>query len=192
MAIGLAVALLLAIGWGFTYYHSNKQKKHYNSILEETVNQRTTQLQQVNHDLDKMNKTLQQANYELRTFNYIASHDIKEPIRNISSYVGLINRKLPADLKSSLSEYFQTIKSSTTQLYTLVEDFAKYTSLSKEETVKQEVVDLNQLLVGIEHNFSEMIKEQSGHINYNNLPTIHSSASLLYTIFKNLIENKLS
>ena len=95
-----------------------KQLQIFNTQLENTVEERTVELQIAN-------KNLEQANYELRTFNYIASHDIKEPIRVIGGYVGLIRKKLPTDLKENLGEYFDTIKRSTKQLYTLIEDFCQ-------------------------------------------------------------------
>lgn len=183
-AIGLGLALLLAIGWGFYIYRANRQRKQLNEILEEKVELRTAELQQ-------SNKNLEQANYELRTFNYIASHDIKEPIRVIGGYAGLVFKKLPNDLKESLGEYFDTIKRSTNQLYTLIEDFAHYTTMSKNETIKKEAVDLNQLLYGVIDNLQESIHKYKGEIIINHLPTIQSSNSLLFTTLKNLIENGL-
>jgi signal transduction histidine kinase len=183
-AIGLILALLFAISWGIVIYRANQQKKRLNQILEDKVNLRTRELQ-------TSNKNLEQANTELRTFNYIASHDIKEPIRVIGSYVGLIKRKLPADLKESLSDYFELIKSSTTQLYTLIEDFANYTTMSKKEMIKTQDVDLNLLTSNIVNNLDETIEKYQGKVEISNLPTIKSSNSLLFTTLKNLIENGL-
>ena len=148
-------------------------------------------LKQLNQALQNANKKLEQANYELRTFNYIASHDIKEPIRNIGNYAGLIFKKLPDDLKNNLGDYFQTIKQSTKQLYTLIEDFARYTTLSKNEIIEHQPVELDLLLNNVEHNLSETILKSNGKVVYQNLPTIALSSSLLYTVFKNLIENGL-
>jgi signal transduction histidine kinase/uncharacterized protein HemY len=161
-----------------------QELKELNDILEAKVELRTIELQTANDDL-------KQANYELRTFNYIASHDIKEPIRVISGYAGLIHNKLPNDLKESLGDYFNLIKSSTHQLYTLIEDFANYLSMSKNETIKKQPVDLNQLIIGVIDNLKETIDNSNGQILISNLPTIQSSNSLLFTIFKNLIENGL-
>jgi signal transduction histidine kinase len=163
---------------------AQNQLKLYNEDLEKQVEKRTIELQ-------TSNQNLEQANSELRTFNYIASHDIKEPIRNIGNYAGLIFRKLPNDLKVNLGDYFQTIKQSTSQLYTLIEDFAKYTSFSKNEVIEMQPVDLSILLSSVTSNLNETIQKYNGKVNYNDLPNIHSSLFLLYTIFKNLIENGL-
>lgn len=183
-AIGLLLALLSAIGWGFFVYRSNLRKKKLNAFLERKVKERT-------EALEDANKNLEQANYELRTFNYIASHDIKEPIRVISGYAGLIYKKLPTDLKENLGEYFDTIKRSTKQLYTLIEDFANYTTMSRNEAIEKEVVDLNQVVTSVVEQLEETLHKYNGQVLMTYLPTIKTGNSLLFTIFKNLIENGL-
>jgi signal transduction histidine kinase len=183
-AIGLLLALLSAIGWGFFVYRSNLRKKKLNVFLEAKVKERT-------EELENANKNLEQANYELRTFNYIASHDIKEPIRVISGYAGLIYKKLPNDLKENLGDYFNTIKRSTKQLYTLIEDFANYTTMSRNETIEKEVVDLNQVATDVVEQLEETLLKYNGQVIMTSLPILKTGNSLLFTIFKNLIENGL-
>ncbi len=183
-ALALGIGLLLLGGLVFVIYRSNLQKQRYNEQLEATVVERTAELQKVNKDLE-------QANYELKMFNYIASHDIKEPIRNVGNYAGLIFRKLPVNLQFSFKDYFDTIKKSTIQLYTLVEDFSKYTQLSKGTNLATQSVDLNAVLTNLELNLATLLQEKSGRIINKGLPTIKTNSSLVYTILKNLIENGL-
>jgi signal transduction histidine kinase len=191
LAGGLIAALILTIGWGTASYHSNQLKKKNNAELTAIVAERTTDLQTANGNLAVINQELEQANYELRTFNYIASHDIKEPIRVISGYSSLIFKKLPSDLKENLGGYFDTIKQSTSQLYTLAEDFASYTSMSKNETIELNKVDLHQLTYNVIADLQESIQKYNGQVLTAELPTIQSSNSLLFTTLKNLIENGL-
>ena len=174
---GAFVAFLFIMGIAVFFWYKNRQRLKYNRILEQKVTERT--------------KDLEQANYELRTFNYIASHDIKEPIRNIGSYVGLIRRKLPNDLKEKLGDYFDTIKRSTNQLYTLIEDFAYYSTLSQGQVIEAEPVDLNLLTNNMIESLNETIHRYNGEVVVNDLPIIHSKNSLLFTALKNLIENGL-
>lgn len=184
IAIGLIIALLLVIGWGTTIFKANRQAKRYAEQLEMDVDDRTRELQ-------KVNRNLEQVNYELRTFSYIASHDIKEPIRGIGAHAGLIKTKLPEALQNSLQDNFAIINHSTNQLYTLVEDFTRYTSMSHNELVKIEAVNLTQLVANILENFGDSLKKYPGRIMVSDLPVINSSSSLLYTSLKNLIENGL-
>lgn len=183
-ALGLMLALLLAIGWGFFIYRTHQKGKQLNQILESKVNKRTTELQIIN-------KELEQANHELRTFNYIASHDIKEPIRIISGYSNLIFKQLPDNLKIDLGEYFDNIKRGTQQIYTLVEDFAYYLTLAKGEVIKTESVDLNLLTFNVMDSLQESISKYHGEVLVHNLPNIKTSNTLLFTALKNLIENGL-
>jgi len=182
IAAVLFLAFVLAGGWGYSVYRAKRQERKYNEQLELTVQERTAAL----HD---SNRHLEQANYELRVFSYIASHDIKEPIRNIGSYVGLIKRNLPLDIQKELAEYFSTIGNSTEQLYTLIEDFARYTSLSQGEEVGVQPIDLQVLMQRVEAALSVAPKEKKGVLIVEDLPTIRSNSSLLFIALKHLTEN---
>lgn len=184
IAFGVIALLLLVGGYSFFIHRSNQQRKKLNQELEQKVDERTQALQTAN-------KNLEQANYELRTFNYIASHDIKEPIRNVGNYAGLIFRKLPENLQHSLGSYFDIIKNSTNQLYTLVEDFSRYSIMSRDEAIEREPVDLNVLVNSLEHALYESIQKSNGRILNKGLPTIMSNKSLLYSMLKNLTGNGL-
>jgi len=184
MTIALLLGLLLIGSWAIVVYRNNRQKQELNQKLESIVVKRTSELQ-------KANKNLEQANYELKTFNYIASHDIKEPIRTIGSYAGLIFRKLPENIKRDFAEDFTTIKKSTTQLYTLIEDFYRYTELSKGEDIEKQAVDLNLIKENIELSLNNIIKSKNGQITSDKLPTLNTNSTFIYTILKNIIENGL-
>ncbi|MEM6345248.1 MAG: tetratricopeptide repeat protein [Bacteroidota bacterium] len=184
LAGGLVFALLLSMGWGYSVYTASKQRTQYASQLEKEVAQRT-------EDIQKANRRLEQYNFELKTFSFIASHDIKEPIRGIGAHSGLIFKKLPKDLQAKLGDSFQTIKNSTSHLYKLVEDFTRYTTMSHEEEVKIEEVDLNAIVTTIIQTFGEGLNKYRGRVQMVDLPKIYSSNSLLFTALKNLIENGL-
>lgn len=182
LSIGLIIALFLAFGWGVAVYRANQAKKQMNSLLEAQVAERTANLQVAN-------KQLKQVNYELQTFNYIASHDLKEPIRNIANYVSLIFRRIPDVEKEGVKEYFDIIHQSTHQLYTLIEDFASYSALSREESSRMHEVNLQTLIAGVETGLRSFIEENHGLLIYGELPCIFSNSSLLFVALKNLIEN---
>lgn len=183
-AAALFLAFILAGGWGYSVYRAKGQERKHSEQLESTVKERTTALHASNKDLE-------QANYELRVFSYIASHDIKEPIRNIGSYAGLIKRKLPPKTQEELEDYFATISNSTEQLYTLIEDFAKYTSLSKGVAVDLQPIDLQVLMGRVEVTLAVALREKNGALKTGDLPTITSNASLLFIALKHLTENGL-
>ena len=183
-AIALILGLILIGSWAISVYRAGQQKQKYNALLELKVKERTEELSTVNNRLEKINK-------ELRTFNYIASHDLKEPIRNIGNYIQLIERKLPTDLRQETNPYFNVINSSSSRLHTLLEDISKYSSLANSQDIQKEQINLNELLKTYQLESKETINKLNGVIVNNGLPTIESSPSLIFTIFKNLIENGL-
>ena len=183
-AIALLLGLLLILSWTLYIYRINRQKQKHNEQLEETVAKRTLAL-------EKANKNLVQANYELKTFNHIASHDIKEPLRNIGSHIGLVYRKLPEALQPQMDEYFTTINSSTAQLYTIIEDFARYTKLSKNDVINIETVDLNQLVDNLRLALIDEQNVQNATIVNHGLNHIQTNASMIYIVLKKIIENGL-
>ena len=73
----------------------------------------------------------------------------------------------------------------------MVEDFARYTTLSKGESVDKQIIDLNYLIDSIIENLQESIRKYNGQVIVSDLPEIKSNSSLLMSILKNLIENGL-
>lgn len=174
--IFIIVVLLLSLGAVYLW-QQNKQRHQFSAYLQKQVDLKT--------------QGLEQANEELKAFNYIASHNIKEPIRSIGNFVGLIKHRLPLALQEELSDYFLTIKDSTRQLYTLVEDFARYTAMSKNETIETEEVNLNILLSNVGNSLYNFTKKTNSQVYYSELPIITSNSSLLYAALRNLIWNGL-
>ncbi|MEO1626641.1 MAG: hypothetical protein AAFV25_15910, partial [Bacteroidota bacterium] len=183
-AIALFLGLLLMLTWALTVFRISRQKQKYNEQLEMTVQERTAALK-------KANKNLVQANYELQTFNHIASHDIKEPMRNIGGYIGLIYRLLPSDVRVDMKGHFDTIRKSTYQLYTVVEDFSRYRQLSQDEEIVTKPVDLDSIIDSLDLALSDYKKDKNAKIINKGLIRIDTNASMMYIVLKKIIENGL-
>lgn len=175
---------LFALAWSITAYRLYKQKKKISLSLEKIVIARTKELQKVNDDLT-------QANHELRTLTHIASHDIKEPMRNIGGFVGLIKRKLPIELRYELAGNFLYIDKSIKQLYTLIEDITKYINFSKADVFEFQKVNLENVIERISGDLSAEKKYENSQIKRENLTPISTNYSAIYFILKNIIENGL-
>ncbi len=136
------------------------------------------------NNLRDQNEKLEGANVELERFNYIASHDLKSPLRNISSFINLMERDLKKENYNNLTEYLGFIKSGSNNMYQLIEDILKYSKIkdvSQREKVK---LSLNNLC-------EQLNQIYNGQIKYENLPSIYESPHYIKTIFQNLIENGL-
>ena len=184
LLISLILALFFALGWGITTFRLYKRKNELSKNLENLVKERTK-------DLQKVNDELKQSNIELRTLTFIASHDIKEPMRNVGGFVSLIYRKLPREYQDKLSEEFFFIKKGINQLYTLIEDVTKYINISKKEVANIEQINLENIIEKIKLELFDYLKHKNGQIRYSNLTPILSNYSAIYIVLKNLIENGL-
>lgn len=159
-----------------------RQKRRYNTELEQRIYQRTK-------DLQNSNKQLQQSNEELERFAYISSHDLKEPLRNIVSYIGLMEHQNLIE-KEEVKTYFGFVKQSAAHVYRLVEDVLEFSLLKNKEIQKKEV-DVSQIVEETKSAISKYITQCNADIHVSKLPIIYSDKTLLSLIFKNLIENAL-
>ncbi|MFK7950813.1 MAG: ATP-binding protein [Saprospiraceae bacterium] len=144
-----------------------------------------------NRRLKQLNQRLQQQNEALQQFSYIASHDIKEPIRSIGNTIGLIRHKLPKEHKDNFKPYFALVNDGVRQLYNLTEDIMKYTQIGQNETIETTETNVNTIVQNVESNLETYLNEINGEIIYENLPTIQSNGSMLFIVLKNVIENGL-
>jgi len=149
-----------------------------------TINAYKVSTNQLLNDLKEKNKKLKDVNVELERFNHIASHDLKSPLRNISSFINLIDRDIDRGTSENLKEYISFIKTGTTEMFQLIEDVLKYSKVKDVSERSKEVIDLNELCNHLNKTFNDQIIAKG-------LPTIYESKLLVKVIFQNLIENGL-
>ena len=176
MLLNSLLALFLAGGAIFLWqrYHNRNKLSKY---LQKQVDLKT--------------RDLRKANEDLRVLNFVASHDLKEPINNIRNYLGLIENRIPQETKSDLNFFFEIIHNSIGQVYTLVEDLAKYLRLANDETVKTSLVDLDKLTDEVFVSLDSYVLERKGELINGGSPEIYTNSSLLQVILKNLVQNGL-
>lgn len=179
-----ALSLLIAALFGFRYRMYLNQKRS-RIRLENTVTARTEELRQINEQL-------QHSNQELRSFAYIASHDLKEPLRSISGFTSLLERRLQDHLNEETKEYMSYIKKNTAHLHALIGDVLAYSLLTK-DSHQVERIQLRSIVQEVNNNLAELVKRKRGLIDCAQLPNkeIQANYHHLFLIFKNLIENGL-
>lgn len=181
-SIAFLAFLLTCLALAFLY-SVNKSQRNENKNLEERVAKRTEELELANIDLRNSNE-------ELERFAFITSHDLKEPLRNISGFTGLLRRKLKGNLDEEGKSYIQYVQKNTQQMHQLIEDVLEYSRIGKEKNTK-DLIDLNQVFQKAYNNLPTDLIEKKKEVAKQNLPKVEGIESNLILIFTNLIENGL-
>lgn len=181
--LSIAVLFVLLIALAASFFWILQKSEHKQNIeLKKAVYARTA-------DLEAINKQLRMTNEELERFTFITSHDLKEPLRNISSFTGLLQRRLKNNLDDETSMYFEFIKKNTKQMHVLIEDVMRYSHISNENNVKTTLLNVNDVVYRAIKEVSNTINIKHAEIIYKNLPSVLANEEHLILIFKNLIEN---
>jgi light-regulated signal transduction histidine kinase (bacteriophytochrome) len=151
--------------------------------IESLVAERTKELQLTNKDLQKSNE-------ELAQFAYIASHDLQEPLRKISTYTQMLENNIGAHLNEKSKNYISKVQSSSLRMTTLIRDVLNYSELIKDTDVF-EAVDLTEILKSIITDFELLIEQKNAVIHFENLPIVKAIPLQMAQLFGNLLGNSL-
>ena len=133
---------------------------------------------------------IMQKQRDLEQFAYVASHDMKEPLRMISSYTKLLLRNCEAHLDDESKEFGVFIDEAVVRMQVLINDLLAYGKAGGEEAQK-EPVDCSLIVDGVQAALRIKIDETDAKILYNQLPVIMGNASQINQLFQNLIENAI-
>lgn len=138
---------------------------------------------------EKLNRDLSVVNQEMERFAYIASHDMKTPLRTVVSFLGIIEHKLNQKEYEGLDEYMKFAQDGATQMHHLITDILEYAKLSNSES-NVEQVNLNNIFSKVVNqiNDAESPKEI---LKSNDLPSLKANESKMTVLFQNLIDNGL-
>jgi signal transduction histidine kinase len=176
--------------------------ENWQQEVEKEVRARTAELRKANEDLaaevtlrTETEKDLQltlleleRSNSELQQFAYVASHDLQEPLRMISSYVQLLERRYKDKLDEDADEFIAYAVDGAKRMQGLISDLLQLSRFGTRErslgAVDCEVV-LDQALA----NLQASIAECCAHVTHGPLPTVKADSMQLVQLFQNLIGN---
>lgn len=154
------------------------------------ANKLQAMLLQKQEEIERANEQLTQANEELKQFAYVASHDLKEPLRMIGSYTQIINRKFASELDESTQLYFHYVTDGVERMNNLLDGLLKYATVGR-GAQDLKIIDLNDTMVICQANLRLLIEETETKLEVNDLPSILGIRSLLSQLFQNLISNAI-
>jgi signal transduction histidine kinase/DNA-binding response OmpR family regulator len=168
------------IKWVGTFTDIHRQKV-VSEELEQKVNERTRELSEKNEELETRN-------HELQQFAWVASHDLKEPLRKIQTFNSLISEKYMSGNKDALPYLERSIRSSQRML-NLIDNLLQYSRLSVAALF--EPINLYTFLRDIITDLELSISDKRATINLGDMPVVEGIPGQLRQVFQNLISNAL-
>ena len=142
--------------------------------------------QQLRHTVEE----LQRSNAELQRFAYIASHDLQEPLRTITSYVQLLRNRYQGQLDSDADDFINFVVDGSKTMRNLIEDLLTYSRLWQPGRRPMKV-DCNRIVEMVKHNLASSIDESGAEISCGPMPEVMSDESRLVQVFQNLVSNAI-
>lgn len=147
-------------------------------------------LKKLNEELANSNRELEISNKELEQFAYVASHDLQEPLRMISSFLGLIEKKYRNQLDDKGLEYIHYAVDGAKRMREIILDLLEFSKVGNYTETKKPVIT-NELLQEVLLLNKKSIQEKEADIIVEPLPDIVCHSNSIIQLFQNLISNGL-
>lgn len=157
---------------------------------EKEIKQLNQELTESLIQLEVANINLKRSNEDLQHFASIVSHDLQEPLRTISSFVGLLARRYQEKLDEKGTLFMRHITDSTDHMQKLLNDLLDYSRVGGGVLIRKPV-DLGRVVKDIKRNLDRRIKENRAEITSSDLPVISGDEMQLFNLLQNLISNAL-
>lgn len=141
-------------------------------------------------DLERQTRALSQSNAELEQFAYIASHDLQEPLRTVSSYVQLLARRYEGKLDDQADQFIAYAVDGVQRMQALILDLLDYSRLETKE-VDLKTVDCGVAVQEALDNLRVSVDETDATVSHNHLPSLLADGHQLTQLFQNLIGNAI-
>lgn len=135
-------------------------------------------------------EALKRSNHDLQQFAYVASHDLKTPLRSISGFIQLLERKYAHSFEEGAQSLINRTRDATRRLEQLTDDLLAYARVNSDITPFTEV-DLNDVTTEVTHLLNAVIDETGASLVTAHLPKVRGVRSQLLQLMLNLISNAL-
>ena len=185
----------------FEYY------KKYIAVRDELVNKETTKtineiktryevekkekeaqlLKEKNEAISIYARKLEASNNSLNQFAHIASHDLREPLRMVSSYLGLLERTMGDQITPTQKQFIDFAVDGSKRMDNLIQDLLRLARVDADPRIER--VSLTEVVDVARHNLQVLLKEKNARIKATDLPTIMADRTQVMQLLQNIIGN---
>ena len=149
-----------------------------------------TERRRLDQELENRAERLERINAELQDFAYIASHDLSEPLRMITSYLQLLQRRYQGQLDETADEFIHYAVDGAERMKLLIDDLLQYSRVGSTE-VQRVAVDADAILGGVLQSLEGAILECGATVTHGPLGTVHGDATQMGQLLQNLVANAI-
>ncbi len=160
----------------------------FSSLNNELINNKR-ELMRKNQKIELLNKELNDVNENLTMLSYSISHDLREPVRMIRSFLALLKKKYDDSLDEKGQIYMDMATDGASRLSKMLEGLLEYHQSSN--TSLNENVDLNEVFIEVKQILKKQIEIKNANVSSEKLPVVTGSLAGLRQVFQNLISNAI-
>lgn len=168
-----------AILWVCTNTDIHEQKM-LAEVMEQRVQERTNALQKANYELESSNAELQQ-------YAFVASHDLKEPLRKIHMFGNMLRERYQDSMEEKAIDYLNRIINSSSRMTNLINDLLRFSRLSQMNFFEK--IQLETIIREILSDLEVLIQEKNAIVTLGQMPVIEAVPSQIRQVFQNLLSN---
>lgn len=173
LALANVVCFVIVVWWGInSFYRMDTKRRQTERTLSETA------------------VKLKRSNADLEQFAYVASHDLKEPLRAISGSIQVLQQRFGDQLGSQANEVITHTVDGANRMQTLIDDLLTYSRLTTREAPLAPV-DCGQVLQDALTNLDVAVKESKAVVTFDPLPVVNADRTQLVQLFQNLLGNAI-
>ena len=145
----------------------------------------------LNENLNRQKAELVTSNKELEQFAYVASHDLQEPLRMVTSFLTLLEKRYSNVLDEKGLSYINFAVDGAKRMRQIILDILEFSRINTNHEGKYEYVDLKSIINDISLLQGKLIKEKKAKIIFEELPKVHAIRHYIVQLFQNIISNAL-
>ncbi|MBC1218821.1 GAF domain-containing protein [Nostoc sp. UCD121] len=182
--------------WGLLLAHQCAAPRKWNNFETELLKQLANQIGIALSQAQLLEKEIQQSqelvrsNAELEQFAYVASHDLQEPLRMVTSYLQLLERRYKNQLDANADQFITYAVDGARRMQTLINDLLNYSRVSTRGQPFK-LVDCDVILQRAIANLQIAIADNQAIITHDTLPEVMADTTQLTQVFQNLIGNAI-